>query len=258
MTSTERWLLRDLPAAIVVCAGLLAAGCATPGPSAPPSSKGGKEPAPRCERGTLGLEAGPITQHLRRKLGLPEGAKGAIVTEVLPGSPAAVTGILPNDVIEGIGIVRITNDCELVDSAYSRSCDPVRVVLRRAGQIVEAKLTPVDQDTFYEASCRAGIPSGCFRQAWTLWSRNRGTDRERALEIYQAACRAGSAEACAYGGLRLTETANRDRDAVALLERSCELGSGAGCAHLAFLYATAKLLKKDDRRATALYVKACD
>jgi uncharacterized protein len=241
-----------------LCAAVLAAGCATSGPSAPPPGKGRTEPAPRCELGTLGLEAGPITGQLRRKLALPESAKGAVVVEVLPGSPAAAAGIRPNDIIEEIGTARITNACELVDAAYSRSCEPVRVVLRRAGEIVEAKLIPVDQDPFYEGSCRAGIPSGCFRQAWTLWSRNRSTDRDRALEIYQTACRSGSAEACAYGGLRLMETANRGRDSIALVERSCELGSAGGCTTLAFFYATGKVVGKDDRRATALYVKGCD
>ncbi len=260
MISTERWILRDLHAALLVCAGVVAAGCATspPSPSAPPLSKAGTERAPRCERGTLGLEAGPITKKLRLKLGLPEGAKGAVVIEVIPGSPAAAAEILANDVIEQIGTARITNDCELVDAAYTRSCEPVRIVLRRAGQNVEAKLIPVDQDAFYEGSCRAGIASGCFRQAWTLWSRNRGTDRDRALEVYQTACRAGSAEACAYGGLRLMDMAGRGQDAVALLERACELGSAGGCTTFAFLYATGKLVGKDDRRATALYVKGCE
>lgn len=189
---------------------------------------------------------------------MPEGARGAIVLDVLPGSPAAAAGIRANDIIEEIGTARITNDCELVDAAYSRSCEPVRILLRRAAESVEAKLIPVDQDAFYEKSCRDGIPSGCFRQAWTLWTRNRGADRDRALEIYQTACRAGSAEACAYGGFRLMEAANRGRDGVALLERSCELGSAGGCTTFAFLYATGKLVKRDDRRATALYVKGCD
>src|ERR1700737_5568819 len=200
MISTERRILRELHAALLVCAGVFAAGCATSRSSAPPPSKAGTEPSVRCERGTLGLEAGPITRQLRRKLALPEGAQGAAVIEVLPGSPAAAAGIRADDIIEEIGTARITNDCELVDAAYTRSCEPVRVVLRRAAESVEARLLPVDREAFYEESCRAGIPSGCFRQAWTLWSRNQGTDRDRALEVYQVACRSGSAEACASGG----------------------------------------------------------
>ena len=50
----------------------------------------------------------------------------------------------------------------------------------------------------------------------------------------------------------------RANDALAVLELACDLGSGGGCANFAFLYATGKIVKKDDRRATALYVKSCD
>ena len=51
---------------------------------------------------------------------------------------------------------------------------------------------------------------------------------------------------------------DKGSESVAAAERSCKLGSGAGCANLAFLYATGKFVKKDDHRATALYKKACD
>lgn len=215
----------------------------------------------RCVLGTLGIEGGPISREARKRLALPEGSKGAVVTEVVPGGPGAAAGIRAEDVVEEIGPARIANECDFVDAAYNRSCDLVRVVLWRAGAIVETKLVPVEQEPFFERLCHDGIASGCFRQAQILWSRNRGTDRDRALELYQNACRAGSAEACAEEGVRFfKETADRAKDAVAVLQRSCDLGSGAGCEHLAFLYATGsgKLVKRDDRRATPLYLKACD
>ena len=260
--SRRRRLPGGFPAAIVLCAGVLAAGCAAPRPAAPPPSAGvATEAAGRCDRGTLGIEARAISRQLRKKLALPDGVRGAVVVQALPGGPAAAAGIRPDDVVEEIGPARIGNDCEFVDAAYNRSCDPVRVVLRRAGAIVETKLVPVEQEPFFEKICRDGIASGCFRQARTLWSRNRGTDRDRALELYQKACLAGSAEACAEEGMRFFKgTTDRAKDAVAVLQRSCDLGSGAGCTHLAFLYATGsgKLLKRDDRRATPLYLRACD
>nr|MDQ2970484.1 PDZ domain-containing protein [Acidobacteriota bacterium] len=206
------------------------------------------------------MEARPVSRELRKTLALPDGLKGAVVVEVLPGSPAAAAGIRLNDIVEEIGTARIANDCEFIDAAYSRSCEPVRIVLRRGGTVVEAQLAPVDQGSFYEKSCGDGIASGCFRQAWLLWSRDRETDRDRALELYDRACRAGSAEACAYGGWHRTDRPDQASDAVTMLERSCGLGNGAGCAHLAFLFATGsrKLVEKDDRRATQLYIQACD
>ncbi len=81
------------------------------------------------------------------------------------------------------------------------------MVFWRAGAKADVTFVPVEQDSFFEKSCRDGIATGCFRQAWILWGRNRESDRDRALEIYRRACRAGSAEACAYEGLRLMDMA---------------------------------------------------
>src|SRR5207247_3293032 len=124
---------------------------------------------------------------------------------VLPGGPAAAAGIRPNDIVVEIGMAHIGNDCEFNDAASSRSCEPVRVVLRRDGANVEVTLVPVEQESFFQKSCGDGVVSACFRQGWLLWSRNRGVDRERAMELYETACKAGSAEACAYQGLRLMD-----------------------------------------------------
>jgi uncharacterized protein len=246
--------------AIVLCVVALTAGCASSRPAAPPSSsKAVSEPSTRC-RGTLGIEAVPISRQMRKKLALPEGVHGATVSEVLPGGPATAAGVRPNDVVEEIGTAHVANDCDFVDAGFGRSCEPVRVVLLRAGSVVEKTLVPIDQDSFWEQSCRDGVASGCFRQAWDLWNRSRGegSDRDRALVLYEKACRAGSAEACAHEGLYLTDRPDRAHDAAAALGRACDLGSGAGCAHLAFLYATGTLVARDDRRATPLYVRSCD
>jgi hypothetical protein len=254
-------ILGACSAAIALCAGLVAAGCAAPGPSAPSQTAGTAAAPPRCEGGTLGIEARAITRQIRKKLAIPDGVKGAVVAQVLPDGPAAAADIRPGDVVQEIGAARIGNDCDFADAAYNRSCDPVRVLLWRAGAAVEVKLVPHEQEPYYARLCRDGIAAGCFRQARTLWYRNRETDRDRALGLYQNACVAGSAEACAEEGLRFfKDKTDRAQEAVVALQRSCDLGSGAGCTHLAFLYATGSgsLVKKDDRRATPLYVKGCD
>lgn len=242
---------------IALCAAVLMAGCAGSG-SSPSTASGQAATSAPCELSTLGFEANPISRELRKKLALPDDFKGAVVVDVLPGGAAEAAGIRPNDLVQEIGGKRITNDCEFVDAAYSRACDPVPIRLRRDGASLEMQVVPVDQNVFYEKSCRGGSASGCFRQAWLLWSHNRESDRERALGFYNMACGAGSAEACAHRGLHLMEMANRATDAIVALNRACDLGSGSGCAHFAFLYATGKFVKKDDRRATALYVKSCD
>jgi TPR repeat protein len=207
------------------------------------------------------MEARPITRQLRKKLAIPDGVRGAAVSQVFPDGPAAAADIRPDDIVEEIGSAHIGNHCDFVDAAYNRSCDPVRVVLRRAGTTVEAKLVPFEQEAFFKQLCLDGITAGCFRQAWTLWRRNRDTDRVQAFDLYHNACVSGSEEACAEEGLHLfKEKADRAQEAVVALQRSCDLGSGAGCTHLAFLYATGSgsLIGKDDRRAASLYVKGCD
>lgn len=234
------------------------AGCATSSQPAPASSAAEKkEPRARC-RGTLGLEPAPLSRHLRKTLKLADGFYGAVVGEVLPGGPAAAAGIRANDIVLKIGDTSIGNDCELDVAAINLACEPVHVVLRRGTAAVEADVTPVQQDAFWEDGCRGGAGTACFRQALGLWNRNAGPDRDQALDVLEKACRTGHAESCAYAGLRLTDRDGRSKDALAAANRACDLGSAAGCAHLAFLYATGNIVARDDRRATPLYVKSCE
>ena len=246
-----------LPAAVALGVAALTAGCASSSSPAP-AAKAAPAPPPSCI-GTLGIEAGPIPRAARKKLGLPEDARGALVTDVLPGGPAAAAGILPNDIVEKIGSTDIVTDCEFDAAAFNRSsCGPVLVSVRRAGASVEATLVPVDQTAFLEKACQDGNADACFRQGWLLWSRRGGPKVDRALELFTAACKSGSAQACAYEALQLMDAPDRAAESLAAAERSCELGSGSGCATLAFLYATGKFVKRDDRRSTTLYAKACD
>ncbi len=248
-----RRVLGWLGAAFAVVAGAQTVGCSS---SAPPARAPAAAPV-KCV-GTLGLDVAAITPQVRRKAGLPEDLRGAFVTVVLPGGPAAAAGIRPNDVVETIGDARIDSDCEFDSAAFNRACGPVHVRVWRAGERIDATVVAVDQTAFLEKACGAGSASACFREGWLLWSRRGGPKVERALEIFTAACSSGSAEACAYESLQLMDTPDRGAGALAAAQRSCELGSGAGCANLAFLYATGKFVTRNDRRATELYDKACD
>ncbi|HWZ86283.1 MAG TPA: PDZ domain-containing protein, partial [Thermoanaerobaculia bacterium] len=214
-------------------------------PATPP--KAAPSPVARC-RGTLGIEVRSAAGQF----------KGAVVTEVLPGGPGASAGLRVNDVVEQIGSTRLANACEFTDLAYNRTCDPVRVLVRRAGAGVELMLTPVDQAALYEQACRGGIASACFREGWLLWNRKGDANSARVLELFASACKAGSGEACAYEGLDRMGSADHGAAAVPVLERACELSSAGGCANLAFLYAMGKFVKKDDRRSASLYAKSCD
>ena len=205
----------------------------------------------------LGFEAGPLSRAARKQIrGLPEDARGAVVTSVFPGGPADKAGIQVNDVIEKIGGSKIVYACDVDTEAYNRSCAPVTIELRRGGNVEEVTLTPVAQDPFLLEVCKAGNMIGCFRAAWLQWDRRKPDPR--VMELFSVNCKGGSADACAYQGLQLSENAETERDAVPVLQRACDLQNGSGCATLAFLYATGKAVAKDDKKATTLYRKSCE
>jgi len=227
-----------------------ATGCST-APPKPATSV----PAVRC-RGTLGLEVGPLSREVRKKLGLLADSKGAVVTSVYPGGPAANAGIRENDILERIGGTAIVFDCDADRAAYNRACEPATAMIRRGGIEMEVTLVPVDQLPFFEKACDGGNLDACFRKAWLPWDRKH--EDPRTLELFESACKAGSGEACAYEGLQLSENPERAGDSVPVLQRACELQSAGGCATLGFLYATGKAVAKDDKRAAALYRKSCE
>jgi len=67
----------------------------------------------------LGLRLGPLTPNARRQLGLASDAKGVLVEEVQPGSPADQAGIHPGNVISMIGQEPIADPGELADKVQA-------------------------------------------------------------------------------------------------------------------------------------------
>jgi serine protease Do len=67
-----------------------------------------------------------LNYQILRQLNLPSSIKGAVVTEVASGSPAAVAGLQSGDVIQEVDHQRITNSADL-DRVMRRS--PGRTIL---------------------------------------------------------------------------------------------------------------------------------
>ncbi len=63
-------------------------------------------------RGYLGVAVAPVTPEARKSLGL-DGARGALVAEVAPRSPAAAAGLKPGDVITAFGESDVQNPHDL-------------------------------------------------------------------------------------------------------------------------------------------------
>jgi len=60
----------------------------------------------KVTRGWTGAETQPLTRELAESLGLPD-TRGAIVSSIKPGSPAAAAGLMKQDVIVAFGGVPV-------------------------------------------------------------------------------------------------------------------------------------------------------
>ncbi len=63
---------------------------------------------------SIGLALAPLSPQLRDRLSLPAGARGAVVAEVKPGSPAEASGLRQGDVVMGVGTKAVTSPEEAV------------------------------------------------------------------------------------------------------------------------------------------------
>jgi S1-C subfamily serine protease len=84
--------------------------------------------------GALGVQLAPITPDLARRLDLPAGTGGAIISGVQPGSRGAEAGLRPGDVIQEIDRTPIKSPGD-VRKALEK--DPKRahlLLVRREGE----------------------------------------------------------------------------------------------------------------------------
>jgi serine protease Do len=86
----------------------------------------------------VGLALQPLTPELREQLDLPAKVRGAVIAQVVPGSPADQAGLQQGDVIVGVGTRSVTNADEasnaIKDAAHHHRSLALRVV--RDGQAV--------------------------------------------------------------------------------------------------------------------------
>ncbi len=66
----------------------------------------------------IGLALAPISPDLRGRLDLPASARGAVVAQVRPGSPAQASGLRQGDVIVGVGSKAVTSPEDAVAAIW--------------------------------------------------------------------------------------------------------------------------------------------
>jgi serine protease Do len=104
-------------------------------PSEERKPPGGAPPA----AGALGILLAPLTPDLARRLDVPEGTSGAVITEVQPGSRGAEVGLRAGDVIQEI------------DKAPVRSPEDVKKALGKDGTRTHLLLVVREGTTHYVA-----------------------------------------------------------------------------------------------------------
>ncbi|WP_297515672.1 Do family serine endopeptidase [uncultured Caulobacter sp.] len=85
-------------------------------------------------RGYIGVEIQDFSAESAEALGLKD-VKGAIVSTVVPGGPAAKAGLLPDDILTGVNGTLIANKSELTrEVAKARPGEPIKMSVIRDGK----------------------------------------------------------------------------------------------------------------------------
>src|SRR5262249_29865180 len=100
------------------------------------ASNNNREPAQPKAQGKLGVSiANASDPDVRKQLELKGDPQGAVVVEVVPGSPASDAGLRPGDIIERLDGKKINTAEQLTDAARSlRDGATVPVAVRRGDQ----------------------------------------------------------------------------------------------------------------------------
>ena len=97
--------------------------------------EGAERGASRASRGgALGLALAPLDEAARAELGLPRNARGAVVAEVRPDSPAAAAGLRAGDVLTGIAGQPVTNAEQAGRALREGASRPQAVQVQREGR----------------------------------------------------------------------------------------------------------------------------
>lgn len=92
-------------------------------------------------RGRFGLTVEPVTPEVAGELGLKH-AKGLLVAEVAPASPASDAGVRPGDVIEQVNHQAVTSAADLQSALATSEQRPALVLLNRGGRELYVALAP--------------------------------------------------------------------------------------------------------------------
>jgi hypothetical protein len=103
------------------------------------------EDAPETEIKDFGLTVKPVTDDWRRRLNLPAGLPGAVVTRMVRGLPANLAGLSLNDLIQAVDREPVADPAalkRLVDKAKKAKRKKVLLLVRRGRQTAFIAVSP--------------------------------------------------------------------------------------------------------------------
>jgi serine protease Do len=106
-----------------------------------PETTGQEEPVGK-EIDQLGMELTDLDLTLTKRLGLPQSAQGAVVIEVLPGSPAETAGLQSGDVIQEVNRQPVTSTKDFERAVEQLSEQAMILFVNRAGATVYLVVEP--------------------------------------------------------------------------------------------------------------------
>ena len=96
----------------------------------------------------IGLALAPISPDVRDQLNLPKDAKGAVVAQVQPGSPAEAAGLQPGDVITSIGNKHVASPEQAATDlrGAAKANKPFALRILRNGQSAFVAVKPAESN----------------------------------------------------------------------------------------------------------------
>jgi hypothetical protein len=112
--------------------------------------------------------------------------------------------------------------------------------------------------SFLEKACALDDAASCIKVAARLDTAS--TELEKAEQLYERACDAGNADACATVGLFYQNGRGVAADglhAFVFYKQACDATSASACLHIAMMYQTGTVLHEDSDKASEYRKRAC-
>ena len=192
---------------------------------------------------SLGVGLTNISHSLRESREIPDYVTGALVRVVYPRSLAEKAGLLPGDVVQGVGDRLVQNVCDVRAAVEKNGCREVRVTVRRGVDTFRFRVKPTEEPP--RGTCKDGDGAACLELA-------RANDN--AKHLLKLACDLGNAEGCYDLALELGNT----EEAAVAYEQACDGGNALACTNLGYMYEHGEGVAKDLEAGLRLFRKGCD